>query len=147
MIFFAQKAFVVEADMLLMVRKSHEDPVHPNKWEVPGGRMEEGETLEEQIVREVFEETGIVVTPGRTFFLWEWHIPSRTTVDGHDTIFAAARLCSRTGGAESSGYRVAGDFLAEIRWTAVAALSSVETIPNMGPVIAEFMRLYRAGQL
>jgi ADP-ribose pyrophosphatase YjhB (NUDIX family) len=147
MIFFAQKAFVVEADKLLMVQKSHADPNHPNKWEVPGGRMEEGESLEEQIVREVFEETGFVVIPGKTFFLWEWQIPSRTTVGKSDTVVAAARLCSRAGGAESSEHRVASDFLAETRWTAIASLSSVETIPNMGPVIAEFIRLYRAGQL
>jgi ADP-ribose pyrophosphatase YjhB (NUDIX family) len=43
---FAQKAFIVKENRLLMVKKSKDDPKNPNKWEVPGGRMEFGESYE-----------------------------------------------------------------------------------------------------
>lgn len=36
--------------------------VSPNRmWSLPGGRLEQGETLEEGVVREIFEETGLNV--------------------------------------------------------------------------------------
>lgn len=48
---------------LLLIRRGHE----PGKglWSLPGGRVESGETDEQAVVREVAEETGLAVTPGR----------------------------------------------------------------------------------
>lgn len=37
----------------------------PPRWEPPGGALEEGETLTEGLVREVEEETGLLVEPVR----------------------------------------------------------------------------------
>lgn len=57
-------AVIRDADgRLLLVRRGHE----PGKglWSVPGGRIEDGETDEQALVREVAEETGLIVTPGR----------------------------------------------------------------------------------
>lgn len=45
-------------------------------WTPPGGRLELNETLAEGLVREMLEETGLAVTPGRVlwtvenFFTW-----------------------------------------------------------------------------
>lgn len=48
---------------LLLIRRGHE----PGKglWSVPGGRVEAGESDAEALVREVREETGLIVAPGR----------------------------------------------------------------------------------
>lgn len=42
----------------LMIRSPRRD------WEFPGGQVEEGESLTEALVREVFEETGLTVSVG-----------------------------------------------------------------------------------
>lgn len=48
---------------LLLIRRGHE----PGKglWSIPGGRIEAGESDAAALVREVLEETGLVVTQGR----------------------------------------------------------------------------------
>lgn len=37
---------------------------HEGHWSLPGGRVEEGESLVEAVVREVYEETGLTFEPG-----------------------------------------------------------------------------------
>jgi 8-oxo-dGTP diphosphatase len=52
-----------DAGRLLLIKRGHE----PGKglWSIPGGRVETGESDAAALVREVREETGLVVTPGR----------------------------------------------------------------------------------
>ncbi len=45
----------------IYIQKRLADDVWPNLWEFPGGRIEEGETPEEALVREYAEETGFAV--------------------------------------------------------------------------------------
>ncbi len=52
-----------EAGRLLLIKRGHE----PGKglWSIPGGRVEAGESDADALVREVREETGLAVAPGR----------------------------------------------------------------------------------
>ena len=52
-----------EAGRLLLIRRGHEPGM--GLWSIPGGRIEPGESDEAALVREVREETGLVVTAGR----------------------------------------------------------------------------------
>jgi ADP-ribose pyrophosphatase YjhB (NUDIX family) len=50
------------AGRLLMVQRGH-DP-HRGLWSLPGGRIEDGESARQAVVREVREETGLDVVAG-----------------------------------------------------------------------------------
>jgi len=51
-------AIIEKEGRILIARKSREGPLK-DRWEFPGGKVEEGETAEECVKREVFEELGI----------------------------------------------------------------------------------------
>jgi 8-oxo-dGTP diphosphatase len=52
-------------EILLSMRKAPGVPGLDGKWELPGGKIEFGETPEQTITREIREELGITVTPTR----------------------------------------------------------------------------------
>lgn len=58
-------AAILKGDKILMV--CHQTPSRIY-WTFPGGGVEEGETLEQAVVREVKEETGLDVKPIRLLF-------------------------------------------------------------------------------
>ena len=56
-------AIIVDrAGRLLLIKRGH-DPGR-GLWSIPGGRIEDGESDADALVREVREETGLVVTAG-----------------------------------------------------------------------------------
>jgi len=59
----AVKAFIVNRDKLLVVKRASDDIQKPNIWEIPGGRLNLGEDPFIGLIREVKEETGLYITP------------------------------------------------------------------------------------
>jgi len=45
-------------DELLIVKRNENDDLYPGAWEFPGGHLENGETIEEGLKRELYEEIG-----------------------------------------------------------------------------------------
>ncbi len=54
-------AVVLRGEDVLLIRRGHEPML--GRWSLPGGALELGETTADGVVREVFEETGLVVRP------------------------------------------------------------------------------------
>jgi 8-oxo-dGTP diphosphatase len=55
--------------MLLLLRPT-------GTWEPPAGRLQPGESFEEGAIRELYEETGMLVSPGRIIATWVGDAPS-----------------------------------------------------------------------
>jgi 8-oxo-dGTP diphosphatase len=53
---------VVDSDKkVLVTRRNVAMKIFPHAWVLPGGHVDPGETLEEAVIRELLEETGIEI--------------------------------------------------------------------------------------
>ena len=105
---------------LLLIRRRH-DPGR-GVGSVPGGRVEAGESDAEAVVREVAEETGLVVEPGALV----------GTVRRGPYVIADYR-CAVVG-----GLLQAGDDATEARWCDAAALASLPLVPLLYDTLREW---------
>ena len=68
-----------EGEYLLMQR-SRLSASWPGYWEFPGGKVNPGEGHETAFIREMREETGLCVKPGKLFAEFEWERESDTVI-------------------------------------------------------------------
>jgi 8-oxo-dGTP diphosphatase len=100
-------AVVVDQGRVLLVRRGTE-PLKGH-WSLPGGLIELGETLPHAVIREVREETGLIVEPLELIELLDRIHRDEKRVRYHYVI--ADYLCRVTGGA----LRAASD-AEDVRW-------------------------------
>jgi len=55
-------AVIERSDRRLLIGQRQRHDTSPLKWEFPGGKVEDGETPEAALAREVLEETGVTLT-------------------------------------------------------------------------------------
>ncbi|MDO8538346.1 MAG: NUDIX domain-containing protein [archaeon] len=72
-LFVAAKAVITFNQKILIIRESanYSDGTKQGLFDVPGGRISPGEKVEESLLREVKEETGLDVKIGNAFFVNE----------------------------------------------------------------------------
>lgn len=57
-------AAIIKRNSKILIAKRSSSSSLPNKWEFPGGKVDAGETPEECLARELYEEFDIIVTVG-----------------------------------------------------------------------------------
>jgi len=57
---------------LLVVKRAGTRKLLPGLWEIPGGKVEMGETGEEALIREFYEETGLRIIVGKEYWKYEY---------------------------------------------------------------------------
>jgi 8-oxo-dGTP diphosphatase len=67
--YMAGHALIERGGKYLVTRRSKLSRYMPLKWDIPGGIVEPGETVEEAIHREVREETGLTIRVGRVVYI------------------------------------------------------------------------------
>jgi 8-oxo-dGTP diphosphatase len=115
---------------VLLVRRAH-DP-YGGKWDVPGGFLEEGEAPLDGLRRELREETGLEVEPGRFV---------DALLDRYGTGEDAATTLNMYWEATVAGGEAeAGDDAAEVRWFPRDELPPEDEIgfPNVRELLREW---------
>ncbi len=127
---------------LLLVKRGH--PPGEDRWSVPGGRVEAGETLENAVAREVREETGLEVSvgdligwvertgPGYHFVIVDFRAQLVSLGDGEVPSGAAA--------GESSAWDAAlrpGDDASDAAWVPVSRLYELDLVDGLLDFLVE----------
>ena len=110
---------VVEDDGRLLLVRRGTDPGR-GQWSVPGGRVEPGESAAEALVREVLEETGLVVEAGELVGTVERDAP-----DGSVYVIEDHRATV------VGGVLRAGDDAAEVGWVTAAELARLDCVDGL----------------
>jgi 8-oxo-dGTP diphosphatase len=62
--------------LILLLRRSGTSKTNPGKWEIPGGKVDPGETFSDALFREVREETGLSFTVHKALGVAEQDLPA-----------------------------------------------------------------------
>lgn len=103
---FACDMVLIEGNKVLLIKRASEP--FKGQWAIPGGRIEDDETAEDCLRREMMEETGLEVKPIR--FTGLYSDPKRDP----RKVIAACYLVKRIGGKLQ-----AGDDAGEAAWFAL----------------------------
>ncbi|MER9950315.1 NUDIX domain-containing protein [Mesorhizobium sp. M0047] len=111
-------------------------------WGLPGGNAEEGEGLEAVVIREVLEETGLIVSDVEPFgFGCDPHYETFQFPNGDRAQFFALMFYTRSFEGEPA---VADDESTAVGWFAPDGLP--EMLPNMARSIDAYLRFKATGK-
>ena len=128
-------AVVLDGDRVLLARRGRAPSA--GKWSIPGGLVDLGERLEDAVIREVEEESGLRVRLLGLCGVIDRVVRERDAVRYHYVIVDYVAECV-------GGRLEAGSDAAEVRWVAVSELSQYETTDGLGDMIGKALAIQRA---
>jgi 8-oxo-dGTP diphosphatase len=126
--YLAVSAAVFRDGRVLIVRRAR--PPAQGLYTLPGGGVELGETLEQAVVREVSEETGLAIAP--LGLAGHREVVARDADGRIERHFVILAFAARWIAGEIS----LNDELSEAHWLRPSELSGLETTEGLAPIVA-----------
>jgi 8-oxo-dGTP diphosphatase len=107
---------------VLILKRSPTRELYPGLWECGGGQVMPNESFEEAVVRQLREETGVLVEPINAFGTYQ-------IVKGDKKIPGVKIVCRFLGYADGKGLKISKEHT-ECKWQPMFRLSGLEMIPG-----------------
>lgn len=142
---FAQKAIILNKKRThILVQKYLTSKYLPaklvNKFALPGGKMEFGELPDDSFIREVEQETGIIITPLEPIDIWTWIYDK----DGVKTqIVAVSRLAEYKKGKlidPSKANKEKETTISKAEWIKISEIPIERFVIDEQPSIRKFLK-------
>lgn len=114
-----------KGQVLILKRAVRKEKAYPGLWDLPGGGVEEGETLQQAAAREAKEETGLDIKPEENYF-YVYHYEDKDLYvygiisEGKDNNVALSEVHT------------------EFKWISKDEYNNFEYTPSVGATIKEF---------
>ena len=125
----AVRAVLLHENRLLLVN-AWADPAR-TLWCAPGGGVERGQSLPENLMRELYEETGLTISVGPPCLINEFHNPA----DGFHQVEVFFR-CKLVAGALSETWEDPEKIVHRRRWVSEAEARALDLKPDSLPDVA-----------
>lgn len=109
-------ALIKNGEKVLMLKRPKDKKAYPSYWNFPGGKIEEGETEAQCVIREVEEETGLKFKP------------SAKIMDIIDENGEPKKVTVFLGTADAGIIKISGEH-EEYRWFTINEIKTVPVMP------------------
>lgn len=131
---------IVENNDTVLVCQRKKDARYGLKWEFPGGKLESGESPDQAVARELYEELSIHIVESRAFHCQEW-------------TYAESAASGKDDGSFRVHYFLVTAFLGtphnlsfeDIRWVSLEELSTMDILEGNREAVA-LLRKRRGGR-